>query len=176
MPIFASLLRGINVGGRNMVPMKALVELYAQLGLEDARTLLQSGNVVFRTGSADRAELATRLKQAIAKRFGAEPEIFLRSEKELRAAVASNPFEEAARDDPSHLLIMFFDEKPIGAPPDWKGPERLQLAGKELYLFYPEGIGRSKLTNAVIERALKAPGTARNWNTVNKLIKLCSEL
>jgi uncharacterized protein (DUF1697 family) len=176
MPIFASLLRGINVGGRNMVPMKALVELYAQLGLEDARTLLQSGNVVFRAGDADRAELAARLKQAVAKRFGAEPEIFLRSEKELRAAVAANPFPAAARDDPSHLLIMFFDKKPTGAPPDWKGPERLQLAGKELYLFYPEGIGLSKLTNAVLERALKAPGTARNWNTVNKLITMCSEL
>src|SRR5260370_9683566 len=176
MPIFASLLRGINVGGRNMVPMKALVELYVQLGLEDARTLLQSGNVVFRAGNADRAGLATRLKQAIAKRFGAEPEIFLRSEKDLRAAAAANPFAEAARADPSHLLIMFLDRKPSGAPPDWKGPEQMQLIGRELYLQYPEGIGRSKLTNAVIERALRAPGTARNWNTANKLIAMCGAL
>jgi uncharacterized protein (DUF1697 family) len=178
LPIFVSMLRGINVGGHNMIGMAALADVYAGVGLTSVRTLLQSGNVVFRSGPVSRAKLVSRLQDTIEKRFGIRPEIILRSPEELNAAIAANPFPEVARDDPSHLLIMFLDRQPaaegVATLDAFKWPERVKLMGKDLYAYYPEGIARSKLTNALIEKTLKARGTARNWNTLNKLLQTCS--
>jgi uncharacterized protein (DUF1697 family) len=180
LPIFVSMLRGINVGGHNMIGMAALADVYAGVGLTSVRTLLQSGNVVFRSGPVSRAQLVTRLQDTIEKRFAIRPEIILRSPAELRAAIAANPFPKVARDDPSHLLITFLDRPPaaegVATLAAFKWPERFKLVGKDLYAHYPEGIARSKLTNALIEKTLKARGTARNWNTLNKLLQSCSAL
>ncbi len=177
----AALLRGVNVGGRNQIKMPQLTAICESLGHAGARTLLQSGNVVFRSRNADRKQVVKDLQDAIEKRCGFRPEIFLRSFQELRESIAANPFPDAARDDPSHLLILFTDGTPPAGVAEsltgFKGgPERVKLVGKNLYLHYAGGIGTSKLTNAVIEKALQAAGTARNWNTVNRLAELCSEL
>src|ERR1700752_2145885 len=181
MPVFVAMLRAVNVGGRNLIRMPQLVELCEGLGHTRVRTLLQSGNVVFRSRSAGRAQLVKGLQDSIEKRSGFRPEIFLRSLEELREAIAENPFPDAGRGDPGHLLVLFAAKKPpadaAASLDGYKGgPERVKLAGKELCLYYAAGIGRSKLTNAVIEKAIGMPGTARNWNTVNKLVELCVAL
>ena len=180
MPVYASLLRGINVGGRNLMPMAALAEVYAKAGCTQVKTLLQSGNVVFR-GSGSPAPLVKKLGAAIEARFGARPGLFLKTPAELRAALAANPFAAEAKADPSHLVLLFFDGKPPAAAAKtlaaWdRGPEQAQLAGGVLYIYYPEGMGRSKLTNAILERALGGPATARNFSTVTKLAALCDAL
>jgi uncharacterized protein (DUF1697 family) len=177
MPVFAALLRAVNVGGRNLIRMPLLTELCEGLGHTGVRTLLQSGNVVFRSRSAASAPMAKRLQDAIEKRCGFRPAIFLRSLAEISEAIAANPFPDAARDDPGHLLILFLDgTPPAGADAALSGfkggPERVKLEGRNLYLHYPAGSGTSKLTNAVIEKAIGTPGTARNWNTLNKLAEL----
>ena len=181
MPAFAALLRAVNVGGRNPVSMAALKELCEELGFEGVKTLLQSGNVVFRAAGRP-AALGKKLGDAIEARLGARPEVYVRTGAQLEAALDANPFPQEAKSDPSHLAIVFFDGKP---PPSaaktlaaWdRGPERLRLVGGgNLYIYYPEGMGRTKLTGAVLERALGAPGTARNFNTVGKLAALCAAL
>jgi uncharacterized protein (DUF1697 family) len=165
MTAVASLLRGINVGGKTNLGMPALAEVYEELGLSEVKTLLRSGNVIF-TGKST----AKQIEDAIEKRFAFRPKVFLRSAAELRKALAANPFPDAARDDPGHLLIMFFEEKPdVSALKRYRGPERVQLVGRDLFLHYTEGIGRSKL-NVFLDRNVVERGTARNWNTVNKII------
>ena len=180
MHAFACLLRGINVGRGNLVGMPALSELCEKLGLTQVRTILRSGNVVFRSKNGDRAEIKKLLQEALGKRFGITPGVFLRSREDLDAAIAANPFETAARDDPGHLLLMFFDAQPspegMKVLAAWdKGRERAELAGKNLYLHYPDGVGTSRLTFAFIEKAVKAAGTTRNWNTVLKLQRALRE-
>ena len=180
MPVYASLLRGINVGGRNLMPMAALAEVYAKAGCTQVKTLLQSGNVVFR-GSGRPAPLAKKLGAAIAGRFGVRPALFLRTAAELQAALAANPFPQQAKADPSHLILLFFDGQPPAAAAKslaaWdRGPEEAKLAGGVLYIYYPDGMGRTRLTNAILERALGALGTARNFSTVTKLAALCAAL
>ena len=176
MPVIASLLRGINVGPASLIGMPALAAVHSALGLTEVRTLLRSGNVIFRSTRTDRAWLVRSLGDAIEKRFGIRPDVLLRSPEELRAAIAANPFPGEARTDPSHLLVMFLASPPSPASVralahHGRGPERVKASGQELYLYYPAGIGRSKLTNAFIEKALEVRGTARNWNTVNKLLQ-----
>lgn len=178
MPVYASLLRGINVGGHNLIPMAALAEVYAGAGCTQVQTLLQSGNVVFRS-SGSPAAVAKKLGDAIEARFAARPGIFLRTPAQLRAALAANPFAAQAQADPSHLVLLFFDGKPpAGAAKTlaaWdRGPEQAKLAGGVLYIYYPEGMGRTRLTSAILDRALGGPGTARNFTTVTRLAALCA--
>ncbi len=180
MPVYASLLRGINVGGRNLIPMAALSEVYAEAGCTGVKTLLQSGNVVFRC-SGSTAALGKKLGSVIEARFGFRPGLFLRTAAQLRAALAANPFVREAEADPSHLILLFFDGKPLASAAKtlaaWdRGPEQAKLAGGVLYIYYPDGMGRTRLTSAILDRALGGPGTARNFTTVTKLLALCDEL
>jgi uncharacterized protein (DUF1697 family) len=171
MTIFASLLRGINVGGKTNLGMPALAQVYESLGLTDVKTVLRSGNVVFRGKKS-----ARQIEDAIEKHFAFRPKVFLRTGGELRKALAANPFPDASRADPAHLLIMFFEKAPdVSALDGYRGPERFRLVGRDLYLHYTEGIGRSKL-NVFLDRKVAARGTARNWNTVSKLARICGDL
>jgi uncharacterized protein (DUF1697 family) len=170
-----ALLRAVNVGGRSLA-MADLREMLVELGLEDVRTLLQSGNAVFESGKSP-AALEVLLEKATAERLGLQTELFVRTAHEWETAIAANPFSREAHDDPSHLLLM-----PLKTPPKSadvqaltaaiKGRERVATRGRHAYLAYPDGIGRSKLTSAFIESRLRTPGTARNWNTVLKLAAL----
>lgn len=176
MTVFVAFLRAVNVGGRGTIAMAALKALCADLGFRDAATLLQSGNIVF-SATGRRAAIASRLADGIAERHGFRPAVALRTADELAAAIDNNPFPAAATDDPAHLLLVF----PV-SPPDSGATERLAavkvadeklvLAGGELYAHYAGGVGRSKVTNAVLERALGVPATGRNWNTVTRLLRL----
>ena len=153
-----ALIRGINVGGHKKVAMADVKRICESLGYTNVRTLLNSGNVIFEAKKPD----AAKLEAAI----GAK--VILRTPEDLAEAVANNPFDTS---DPGHLVVMFLDGKPERGI-DWPSPEQAHLAGRHLFLYYPDGQGRSKLTNALIEKTLKVAGTARNWNTVTKLVAL----
>lgn len=168
-----ALLRAVNVGGRAMVAMADLRAMLVDLGFAGARTLLQSGNLVFRS-TAGGAKLEALLQAELAKRFGLRTDVFVRTAAEWTEIVAANPFPEAAERDPGHLLVMPCKEAPSAAAvralqASIAGSERVRAVGKQAYLVYPDGIGRSKLTMAKVERGLGTHGTGRNWNTVLKL-------
>jgi len=176
-----ALLRGINVGGKNKLPMRDLAVMFEDAGCGNVRTFIQSGNVVFRTEAKDLARLQKRIEDAIEKSCGFRTGVVLRSSAELKDIIRRNPFAKRSGIEPNRLVVSFL----TGAPaPESKqriaqikvGPEELVLDGRELYIYYGGGIGSSKLTPAVIERALKVSGTARNWNTITKLLEMAENL
>ncbi len=169
-----ALLRAINVGGRNMVPMAGLRDLFAALGFPGARTVLQSGNVVFDGGKKSTAALETLLETETKKQLEVRTEYLVRTAQEWRAIISRNPFGDAAEDDPSHLVVVFLKSAPKAAGvralrAAIRGPEIVEAVGRQAYVVYPDGIGRSKLTLPLIETKLAARGTGRNWNTVLRL-------
>jgi uncharacterized protein (DUF1697 family) len=179
MTTYVALLRGINVGGHKLVTMADLRELLMQLGLSDAKSLLQSGNLVFRAEATTGAYLEHLLEVGAEKRLALQTEFFVRSAEEWKAVVARNPFRREAEHDPSHLVVMFFKDAPrVGGVEALQaaisGPEVVRAQGTQAYIVYPSGIGRSRLTNALIEKKLGTRGTARNWNTVLKLSALAT--
>jgi uncharacterized protein (DUF1697 family) len=180
MTVFVSMLRAVNVGGSSKIKMEPLREAYASLGLRDVRTLLQSGNVLFRSSMKNRDQLARRIMQEIERRFGLRVEVLIRTLAEIEGIFERSPI-LSPRADLSKLLVMFLSKVPDPraqtALSKWhKGPEMLELRGPEVYLYYPDGVGRSKLSAAVIERHLDTSGTARNWNTLTKLLAAGREL
>ncbi len=180
MTVVISMLRGVNVGGHNKIKMGALRDLYESLGLQDAQTYVQSGNVIFRTDAKDIAPLAKRIEDAIERKFGFRPGVILRTTAEVRDVIARNPFAKRREIDASKLLVTFLAAAPspeahaevlrIKA-----GAEEVRIDGRELYVYFPDGIGRSKVWPA-IEKALKRSGTGRNWNTVTKLLEIAERL
>jgi uncharacterized protein (DUF1697 family) len=180
MTIQIALLRGVNVGGHKAVAMPELRDLLTQLGFESPRSLLQSGNLVFRGDSRTDADLERLLEAEADKRLGLHADFLIRSAKEWREVVARNPFRKEAERDPSHLVVMFLksaanakDVKAVQAA--IVGSEIIRADGRHLYIVYPDGIGRSRLTNALLEKKLGIRGTARNWNTVLKIAALADE-
>lgn len=180
MPIFISLLRGINVGGNKKINMAELRRLYESLGLRGAQTLLQTGNVGFETDITDRAILAAHIEKGIEDAYGFHSDIIIRTVDELLAAIDAHPFSEDQLANPQKIALMFLLDEPEQDAIDklksnYSGPEEMVFNGKEAYLYYPDGMGRSKLTNTLIEKTLKTSGTMRNWNTTNKLRTLAEE-
>lgn len=170
-----ALPRGINVGGRTKLAMADLRRMLIELGFEQPRTLLQSGNVVFRSETVTGAELEWLLETETEQRLGLRTAFMVRTAGEWRALVAANPFPEAAANDPGHLLVMFLKDVPAPASVQAvqaaiTGPETVAAVGRELFIVYPNGIGRSKLNL----KDLGAHGTGRNWNTVLKVATLVS--
>jgi len=180
MPIVISMLRGVNVGGHNKIKMDALRALYESLGLRDPQTYVQSGNVIFRTEERDLVRLARRIEDAIERRVGFRPCVIVRTASELRDVIARNPFAKRRGLDPSKLLVSFLVSDPgpeardkvLRIKPD---PEGLRIDGRELYVYYPHGMGRSKLP-PVLDRTLKTPATARNWNSVTRMLEMAEGL
>jgi len=171
------MLRGVNVGGHKKVKMDALRALYASLGLRDAQTYVQSGNVIFRTEGRDLARLRKRIEDGIEKTFGFHSDAVLRTPADLRDVVARNPFAERRGIEPKRLAVTFLASDP-GQEAREKllamkvEPEEFRIEGRELYIYYPNGMARPKLTWPIIEKTLKTSGTARNWNTVTKLLEM----
>ncbi|MDD5564553.1 MAG: DUF1697 domain-containing protein [Thermoanaerobaculaceae bacterium] len=177
MTAHIALLRGINVGGRKKVAMGDLRALLRDLGLADPHTLLQSGNLVFRDDGRDGAHLEELLQREAGRRLGLDTEIFVRSAREWRAIIAGNPFRAEASRDPGHLLVLLLKAAPDAAKAAAlraaiTGPEQVDVRGRHAYAVYPRGIGRSRLTNALVERTLGTRATGRNWNTVLELAAL----
>jgi uncharacterized protein (DUF1697 family) len=177
MTTYVALLRAVNLGGRSQVTMSDLRHLLTDLGFDDVKSMLQSGNLVFRADAGSGAKLEAKLEAETQKQLGLKTTFFVRTAKELDAVVASNPFPDEAKRDPSHLLVLFLkkaaEAKDLEAlRAAIKGPELVDAKGRHAYIVYPAGIGRSRLTSALIESKLGTQGTGRNWNTVLKLVDL----
>jgi uncharacterized protein (DUF1697 family) len=181
MAAIISLLRGVNVAGHNMIKMDALRALYEALELRDPHTYLQSGNVVFRTDERDLTVLARRIEDGIERRFHFRPDVIIRTTAELSDAIARNPFATRRGIEPGKLLATFLASDP-GAEARKKvlkiktDPEELSISGREVYIYYPAGMGRSKLSWIAIAKALETSGTGRNWNSVTKLLELAERV
>jgi uncharacterized protein (DUF1697 family) len=175
------MLRGVNVGGHNRIKMEALRTLYESLGLLDVQTYVQSGNVVFRAKERNLAALAKSIEDGIQLGFGFRPGAVLRTPLELRDAIARNPFATRQNVDPSKLLVTFLS---IAPDAEARGnalaiktfPEELRIDGREVYIYFPNGMARPKMSWPRIEKALKTWGTGRNWTTVTKLLEIAEGL
>jgi len=167
----------VNLAGHNAVAMSELRELLAELGMRDARTLLQSGNVVFGSAVRSTAQLERTLERSVKERLGVETDFCVRTADEWAAMIANNPFPREAKTDPGHLIAMCLKEAPdrttvTALQKAIVGREIVRASGRHAYIVYPDGIGRSRLTIALIEKKLGTRGTGRNWNTVMKLAAL----
>jgi uncharacterized protein (DUF1697 family) len=177
MTAVIAMLRAVNLGSHNRVKMDALCALCTSLKLSDPQTYVQSGNVVFRTSERDVARVAKRIGDGIEREFGFRTDVIVRTLEEMRTVVARNPFAKRRGIEPNKLIVLFF-----GAQPGQEASERVQdikaageelrLDGRELYIYFPNGMGRSKVSTPAIERMLKTPGTGRNWNSVTKLLEI----
>ncbi len=173
---YIALLRGINVGGKNILPMKELVVLLEGMSYENVQTYIQSGNVVFQSkkkvGSKDAAEISTR----VLEKKGFKPRVLILSEAALQSAVENNPFPTSN----GKALHFFFLESAPRQPKIEQlvsmkaNSEEFELCGQVFYLYTPDGMGRSKLA-ANVEKKLGVPLTARNWNTVSKLVSMVGQ-
>jgi uncharacterized protein (DUF1697 family) len=180
MPVLISMLRGVNLGSHNRIKMEALRAMYESLKLEEPRTYVQSGNVIFRTNEKDTAKLATKIQDAIEKTFKCRPEVILRTTDQLRRAVAATPFPKRRNLEPGKILVTFLRGAPPEAHATLEGlkshPEELHLIGRELYIYFPNGVGKSKLPWSSVEKLLKVTGTARNWNSVQAILQIAEEM
>lgn len=187
------MLRGVNLVGRNKIKMDALRTLYESLKLEDPRTYIQSGNVIFRTKFPARsasnekhlAALAKKIQSSIERNFNCRPEVILRTPGELRAAIAASPFPAHRNLHFSKVLVTFLAAAPTAQAASaaqatllaLKGhPEEVHLKGRELYIYFPNGVGQSKLPWSKVEKLLNVTGTARNWNSVMKMLAIAEEM
>ncbi|MEP6716317.1 MAG: DUF1697 domain-containing protein [Terriglobia bacterium] len=173
---YLALLRGINVGGKNKLPMKALKEIFAANGCANIVTFIQSGNVIFDAAAGKAGKLPAILSAAIEAGAGLRIPVVLRTAAELDAAVHSNPFLKAGADE-DKLHIMFLADQPDSAAvakldPDRSPPDAFAVVGREIYLHTPNGVGNSRLTNAWFDSRLSTIGTSRNWRTCLKLNEL----
>ncbi len=176
MPSYVALLRGVNVGGKNKLPMRDLAEMFEGAGCRSVRTYIQSGNVIFEASPAAAARAPERISATIRERFGYDIPVVVRSAAEIAAVVADNPFVE--RGCETKALHVGFLTESVSAErvatldPDRSPPDEFQVRGREIFLYCPNGVARTKLTNAWFDSRLGAVSTMRNWNTVRKLAEL----
>ena len=175
---YVALLRGINVAGKNMLPMKDLADIFRDSGCTDVSTFINSGNVIFSAGSDAEKTLPNRISQHIEDSFGYRIPVVLRTLEELQKAVTANPFLSPGADEKT-LHLYFLRDRPsptavASLDPERSLPDTFAVVGREVYLNLPNGMARTKLTNAWFDSTLKTVSTARNWNTTNKLIELLS--
>ncbi|HKN25754.1 MAG TPA: DUF1697 domain-containing protein [Candidatus Acidoferrum sp.] len=181
MPAIICMLRGVNVGGHNKIQMEALRALCESLKLKSPQTYVQSGNVVFLSTEKNLALLSQRIQDAIERNFGFRPDVVLRTSSEMRHVIARNPFASRHGIDAAKLLVTFLAAEPAKLAResllelDTRG-EEIHFHGNELYIYFRNGIGKTKLSWAAVEKALNTSFTGRNWNTVIKLHEMAESL
>ena len=180
MPAMIAILRGVNVGTHGRISMEALRTLCGSLGWQGVQTYVQSGNVVFRTKERDLHLLTQRFEDAFEKTFGFRAALVLRTTSEMRSVIAANPFAKRKDIEPGKFHVLFLAEesshevrKQLEATQ--VGPEEIKTRAREVFVYYPNGAGQSKLP-AVMDRILKKAGTARNWNSVTRLLEMAEKL
>jgi uncharacterized protein (DUF1697 family) len=177
--VYVALLRGVNVGGKNKIAMKALGAICEGHGCNGVKTYIQSGNVVFRASAKVAAAFPAKLKAQIKNDLGFETAAVMRSASDLRATVENNPFLKKGV-DVKFLHVLFLADEPnltdvVKLDPACVGDEAFTLRGREIFLYLPEGAGRSKLASYAFDKKLRTTATTRNWQTVNKLLALAEE-
>jgi uncharacterized protein (DUF1697 family) len=171
-----ALLRGVNVGGKNLLPMKHLASLFEEAGCTGVRTYIQSGNVLCKASQAKSGRLAGLIAKGIEDRFGHRVPVLLRTVEELGATIGNNPFLQAGAPE-NWLHVLFLASQPDASrvaalDPDRSPPDAYAVRGREIYLQCPNGVGNTRLTNAYFDSKLATIGTGRNWRTVLKLFEL----
>jgi uncharacterized protein (DUF1697 family) len=181
MSVVIAMLRAVNVAGHQKLNMEALRALCGGLGLRDVQTYIQSGNLVFREDTGDAEALPRKIEEGIHRKYGFRPGVIVRTTSELRKVISNNPFAGRPEVAPNRLLVVFMAgtparearERVLAIPYE---PEELHIKGRELYIYYPDGMARPKVPLARIEKLLATPSTGRNWNTVNKLLAMAEAL
>jgi len=168
-----ALLRGINVGGKNKLPMRDLAGMFEDAGCANVRTFIQSGNVIFTATASVSKGLAGVVASKIAAQFGHKVPVILRTVQQLREVVSNNPFPGAEE----ILHVMFLADRPSPAKiaaldPNRSAPDSFIVRAQEIYLHLPNGVADSKLTNAWFDSKLGTVSTGRNWRTVTKLLEM----
>ena len=177
------MLRGVNVLGRKSIKMERLRASFEALGFRGVKTYVQSGNVVFATATNSSASLSNKIKKTILSDFGFSVSVVLKTPKDLESIIQRNPFAKRKTIDPSKLHVTFLADPPAttalrslqkslqAMSPE---PDEFSIGTREIYLYCPDGYGRTKLSNGAFERILSVAATTRNWRTVNKLSELAS--
>jgi len=170
-----SLLKGVNVGGHGKIKMDLLRDLYTGIGLKDPRTYIQSGNVVFLAKEKHRDHIARQISDAIEHACGFRPEVAVRTLPEMQGIVARYPF---AGREPAKVAVLFLTGEPVAPETLVVKPckEEWKLDGQEMFVYFPDGMGKTKFSVPSLEKSLKTFATARNWNTVLKLVEMACEL
>jgi uncharacterized protein (DUF1697 family) len=174
---FVALLRAVNLGSYQQIGMSTLRDFAKDLGFLDVRTILQSGNLVFATEGQGTEGLEDLLESKAKTTLRLATDFFVRSANDWQVLVDQNPFADATARTPGRLLVMFLKHSPNPSAlkalrNTIRGPEVIEIVGKQAYIIYPDGVGRSRLTNAAIEAKLGTRATGRNWNTVLKIAAL----
>jgi uncharacterized protein (DUF1697 family) len=174
--VYIALLRGVNVGGKNKLPMKSLGAICETHGCTAVRTYIQSGNIVFQASAKVAASFAGKVKLEVKKAFGFETTVILRTAEELRLVTGNNPFLKPGVDT-KLLHVMFLADEPdltdvVKLNPVCENDEAFSLRGKEIFLYLPNGMGRSKMGGYAFDKVLHTVGSTRNWQTVTKLLAL----
>jgi uncharacterized protein (DUF1697 family) len=174
--VHVALLRGINLGARNKLPMRNLVGMFQDAGCDDVRSYIRSGNVVYRAKAPLARRIPALLRDELERRFGYDVPVVGRTAAEFRKCASAHPFAKRGV-DPQVLLVAFLAERPSAAAlraldPDRSPGDEFRVRGREIYLYTPGGFARTKLSNAWFESRLSATSTIRNWRTVQKLVEL----
>jgi len=181
MPVIVSMLRGVNLGPHHRLKMDALRALYESLGFTDVQTYVQSGNAIFRADSRDLPAVAAQIEGAIERKFGFRADTIVRTAAQLRKAVERNPFATRRNLEPNKFLVTF-----LAGDPDREGrkkllqmkidPEEVRVEGREVYIYYANGMAQPRLSWTQAAKMLKSAGTGRNWNTVEALLEMAEKL
>jgi uncharacterized protein (DUF1697 family) len=181
MKTFISFLRGVNMTGHNSIKMTDLADLFIKIGIKDVETYIQSGNVIFsNTGTIPLAALSVRIEQAILERFNYSIPVMIRTNKELSDLFSSNPFLDETDFDPSKMAVIFLHDEPsvtqiqkvatVDYPPD-----KFMISGKDVFLYCPNGFGRTKLYTNFFEKKMGVIGTGRNWKTITAILNIAEK-
>jgi len=181
MSVVVAMLRAVNLGPHNRIKMEELRGVCGALKLRDAQTHVQSGNVIFRCDERDTSKLAKRIEDAIEKKFGFRCDVVCRTTAEMKKVVAKNPFAKRRDIHPGKLLVTFLSDDPgEEARASIRAlkidPEELWIEGRECFVYFPNGMGRSKFNWPKIGRMLKVAGTGRNWNSVTKMLEMAEKM
>jgi uncharacterized protein (DUF1697 family) len=180
MNTYIAFLRGINVLGKNMIRMDALKQMFEELHLDQARTYIQSGNVVFSASAYDETELEVRISEQIRRKTGFEVRVLVLAREDMHVVIAKNPYAGVESKDPAHLHVTLLGGDPVTVKiEDMRSKqapgEEFTLYGRAVYLYLPHGYGRTKLNNNIFEKILNVKATTRNWRTMLELAKMAGE-
>lgn len=180
MPVYVSMLRGINVGPHKRIKMDQLRQCFEALGFEQVRTYVNSGNVVFKAGKISTSTLSKKIEEKLLSAFGFPVPVVSRTAAELSETVANNPLLKEQTINLDRLHVMFLSGRLSSSALKnlaqfTELPERSHCIGQEIYLYLPNGVAESKLMKAPLDRLLSVITTTRNWNTVNQLAQMCQE-
>jgi len=178
MQTYISFLRGVNMTGHNTIKMTDLAELYRKLGFKDAETYIHSGNVLFSSSDgSNESELGLKIEKAISEKFNYIVPVMIRTNRELADLFTTNPFLEEPDFDPSKMAVIFLHEEPSDnqlqkvVDVDYS-PDNFKIIGREIYIYCPNGFGRTKIYTNFFEKKMEVSGTGRNWKTITTILSI----